>query len=73
MKPHEGLGKNKLHIDLLNFNYQLATTLFPLTNSLCGKKGHYLFLLFGLAECFVSISNGNRIGWSPVRSNDTSD
>ena len=24
LKPYEGLGQNKLHIDLLNFNYQLA-------------------------------------------------
>ena len=76
MKPYEGLGENKLQIDLLNFSDQLANWWNNAISSqkfFVWKGGHYLFLLFGFLQCSVNISNGNRIDWSPVRSNHTSD
>ena len=45
LELYEGLWGNKLHIDLLNFNYQIdKTMLFPVTNSLGGKLGIACFL-----------------------------
>ena len=48
----KGLWGNKLHIDLLNFNYQTAKTmLFPGTNFLAGKLGIHVFSIETFVQC----------------------
>ena len=52
---------------------KLTKQRYFLSQSLCVERRTLRILLFGFLQCSVNISDVNRIDWSPVRSNHTSD